>query len=223
MKYIHRRSNRAKNISLTINSLLQVVITSPRYCPKTKIEQFINSQKSWIKQRIKQLKSIRNNIETADHIKIFGQDYKKIKKYFTDKTIGITIQDQQIIFNYLPQQLANSDFIKKEKILFLKKTSRHYLNNRIANLAKIMSLPYHSIKIRNQKTRWGSCSNKNNINLNWRLVHYSTSIIDYVLIHELAHLKHHNHSKKFWKLVAQYDPNYKIHQKYLRKQAVTLL
>jgi len=57
--------------------------------------------------------------------------------------------------------------------------------------------------------------------LNWKLVHYPPEIIDYVIIHELAHLTHHNHSHQFWSYVAHYDPDYKQHRNYLKKHAVT--
>ena len=68
------------------------------------------------------------------------------------------------------------------------------------------------ICIKKISSRWGSCSSVGNLNFNYKLVHYSPEVIDYVLIHELAHLVHLNHSDKFWALVAKYDGQYKKHR-----------
>jgi predicted metal-dependent hydrolase len=78
-----------------------------------------------------------------------------------------------------------------------------------------MGLRYNSIYIRGQKTRWGSCSPAGNLTLNWKLLMAPEVIVDYVVIHELAHLKHMNHSKKFWDLLGQYCPDWKRHRKWL--------
>jgi len=72
------------------------------------------------------------------------------------------------------------------------------------------------------KNKWGTCTGKNNISLNWRLVFAKTSIIDYVVIHELCHLKHKNHSKKFWREVEKILPNYKDSKNWLRIHGNTL-
>jgi len=72
-----------------------------------------------------------------------------------------------------------------------------------------MQLSFNQLRVKRLKTRWGSCSSLKNINLNIQLIHHPLSLIDYVIVHELAHLVHMNHSKRFWKLVAQYYPEYK--------------
>ncbi len=78
-----------------------------------------------------------------------------------------------------------------------------------------MGLHYNSIFIRGQRTRWGSCSPAGNLTLNWKLLMAPEEIIDYVVIHELTHLKHMNHSKKFWDMVEQYCPDWKRYRKWL--------
>ena len=79
-----------------------------------------------------------------------------------------------------------------------------------------MDLEYNQVRIKGNKSRWGSCSSKKNINLNWALLMAPMNVSDYVVIHELCHLKEMNHSKDFWKLVQKYDPNFKEHIKWLK-------
>lgn len=81
--------------------------------------------------------------------------------------------------------------------------------NKVEYFSKIMGVSVGRITIRNQKTRWGSCSSKGNLNFNYQLYYMPEELMDYVVIHELAHRKHMNHSKKFWAEVAKYCPDYK--------------
>ncbi|HEY7292146.1 MAG TPA: M48 family metallopeptidase [Vicinamibacterales bacterium] len=90
------------------------------------------------------------------------------------------------------------------------------LPERLLELARVHRLNVSRISIRNQKWRWGSCSPSGHICLNWRLVAVPPAVRDYVLIHELMHLKRLDHSRKFWKLVEQACPDYRQHRAYLR-------
>ncbi len=90
-----------------------------------------------------------------------------------------------------------------------KKKADYYCN--------IMGVTYGRISIRNQKTRWGSCSSLGNLNFNYRLFFMPDELMDYVIVHELCHRIHMNHSKQFWKEVEKYYPEYRKAQNILRK------
>ena len=103
-----------------------------------------------------------------------------------------------------------------------KKESLEYLVLRTSFLAKIMSVKYNSVKIKNFKRRLGSCSYKNDIVYNWRIIMSPKAIIDYIIIHELCHTVHFNHSKNFWILVKEFSPYYKDHKSWLKKNSEML-
>ena len=103
------------------------------------------------------------------------------------------------------QEMINLCMIKE----MFKKKADYYCN--------IMGVTYGRISIRNQKTRWGSCSSLGNLNFNYRLFFMPDELMDYVIVHELCHRIHMNHSKQFWKEVEKYYPEYRKAQNVLRK------
>ena len=88
---------------------------------------------------------------------------------------------------------------------------------KVENYAKLMGVTYGRITIRNQKTRWGSCSSDGNLNFNFKLFFLPEHLMDYVVVHELAHRIHMNHSKDFWNMVGRIMPDYKIYKQWLRE------
>lgn len=91
------------------------------------------------------------------------------------------------------------------------------IGSRVAYYSKIMGVTVGRITIRNQKTRWGSCSSKGNLNYNYQLYYLPEELLDYVVIHELAHRRHMNHSVDFWGEVEKYCPDYKVRRKRLKE------
>jgi predicted metal-dependent hydrolase len=99
--------------------------------------------------------------------------------------------------------------VSEEQIKALKSQAKTVINNKVEKYSQIMGLKHGRITITSAKTRYGSCSSKGNLSFSYRLMHYPDYIIDYVVVHELAHLVHMNHSKSFYALVERYYPNYK--------------
>lgn len=106
--------------------------------------------------------------------------------------------------------------ITPQEIRLLVTKAKRIIPSRVRYYADLMGLEYGSITIRMQKTRWGSCSSKKNLNFNCLLMRTPDNIIDYVVVHELCHLKEMNHSKRFWSEVGKVLPDYKERRKWLR-------
>jgi hypothetical protein len=99
---------------------------------------------------------------------------------------------------------------------WLVRVAQDSLLARLHELSARLDMPYRRARIKRQRTRWGSCSRDQTINLNARLLFQPPEVMDYVLIHELCHLQELNHSRRFWSLVARHDPEYRAHDRALR-------
>ncbi|PLY11136.1 MAG: M48 family peptidase [Arcobacter sp.] len=167
------------------------------------------------------LRIIENNFIQITANKYFSLDEAKdlifrkedwILKHLNKKSATIS-QDQ---FYYLGEKFEKKDFENFDLIKFYKNKAPLVISPIVNNQAKIMQLFPKVVKYRNNKSRWGSCSHDNTINLNLNLLKFPASVIEYVVIHELSHIKHKNHSKKFWDLVEMYCTDYKECEKKLK-------
>lgn len=109
-----------------------------------------------------------------------------------------------------PAELAGADYARD------KKKAAAFIKERVSHFARLYDYRYERIFIRNQKTRWGSCSAKRNLNFNFKLFALPQPLADYVIVHELCHLEEMNHSAAFWKLVAKIFPDYRELRKELK-------
>lgn len=113
-----------------------------------------------------------------------------------------------------PRKKNNDYLLNKEK-------ARVLISSRLVFFAQRYNVSYGRVSIRDQKTRWGSCSQKANLNFNYRLIHLPDDLRDYIIVHELCHLIELNHGENFWRLVAQTFPNHRELRQRLRKVRMT--
>ncbi len=141
-------------------------------------------------------------------------------------------EKQNWIKKHLVQMYFKAEEIKKQKkepaltnadIEKLCQKALSVIPDKVKYYAEIMGVTYGRITIRNQKTRWGSCSSKGNLNFNCLLMLMPDKVLDYVVVHELCHLKQMNHSKKVWKEVERYMPDYKNYKKWLNENGGALI
>ncbi len=109
----------------------------------------------------------------------------------------------------------------KKDFLRYKETARLLVHQRIQHFNQIYQFKFNRIAIRNQRTRWGSCSKKGNLNFNYKIVLLPLHLADYIIVHEVCHLGEFNHSQKFWDLVARTIPDHKERRKELKKSDLT--
>ncbi len=210
--YQLKKNPRSRSIRISIDSKGKVLVSAPKLYPNLIIEKFLKQQETWILKKQAQVAKLQTQI-ADDEIYIFGKKFQIVVEADQKKASGISIEGQKLIIN----QITPGSYQTRLES-FLKNTATKYLSQKTADLAEKMDINYQRISIRQQKSRWGSCSSQGNLNFNWRLVHYSPAIINYVIIHELAHRQQANHSKKFWLLVNKFDPHYKKHRAVLKKR-----
>ena len=120
------------------------------------------------------------------------------------------------------KSLSYARNLTEKEIRKYKEIARERFCEKAKRYAEKMGVSFHSVTIKEQKTRWGSCSSLKNLNFNWRLIFAPEEVQDYVIIHELAHLIEMNHSPAFWNIVEDTMKNYKVYKKWLNEHGHTL-
>ena len=153
--------------------------------------------------------------------------------YSSRRTIAVQVTRDGRVVVRAPRRCSRAyieAFVSKNEAWVLKhlekarqiRLARDIFTRKAEYYARIMGVSYGRISIREQKTRWGSCSSKGNLNFNWRLILAPEEVLDYVVVHELAHRREMNHSKAFYSIVESVLPDYKQPKKWLRDKGQTL-
>lgn len=217
-------SRKARQLRLKITSSGEVVVTAPHLCPRLFIDRFVREHDAWIEEKLALIKEHKNNLtftptQSGESILVFGQTLKLLVDDQREHHIGVRKKGETLVVTPVS---STEKSITTALEGFLKSTAEKYIIPRTHHLGKFMKIEFGNITLRQQKSRWGSCSSTGNLNFNWRLVHAPSAVIDYVIIHELAHRKQMNHGAKFWEIVAKYDPEYLKHRGYLKRQGMGL-
>lgn len=226
INYVHKTHKRSRSLKIKIEPNGEVVVVTPPRFRISEIEKFIKQQETWIMTHVSKMKAKQSSSQSETTVNIFGKKYEIVATANHSQKIGVAIQGQKLIIN-LPhlEQAKQSEQKKHQKThleRFLKNTAEKYIIPRTHQIGKKMDQSFKKITLRQQKTRWGSCSSKGNLNFNWRLIHAPTKVIDYVIIHELSHRQHMDHSLQFWSLVAKFDPAYRQHRGWLKRQGMAV-
>ena len=207
------KTNR-KSIALHISSSGELIIRAPNAYPNNLIIDFVNSKRSWInkKQELvkKRLETVSKNELTPGSLIPFLGDFYKIE---LDNSLR-----EPIIFDNL-FYFKSKEIIKYALLKWYKQEAQNIIPGIAECEAMKFGLNITQIKINSAKKRWGSCTSKKNINFSWRLILLPEEVIHYVVTHELAHLIELNHSRKFWLTVEKLMPDYKLYEKWIKKNS----
>lgn len=199
-----------KNITLKVKPTCDVVLTVPLKTDEKYIEYILKKRNKWISKKIDFFKS-NNKIENKEYVS--GESFKYLGKSYRLKIIESNEEEVKLLGAYIQIFIKNKmDLKKKEKLLndWYIKRAENYFERIVENYLHIVKKEVKHIRIRQMKTRWGSCNpSKSYINLNSELIKKSKSSIEYVIFHELAHLIHPNHSKEFYNYLNTYMPDWK--------------
>ncbi len=210
------KRSRRKSLTLSLNAAGDITIKAPHYFLKRDIQHFILKQSDWITKRLLlSRENIRHfSFTTGSYIPYMGTEL--LLQEGSHKR-GI-IKDKNLIF--LPK---NDKTPESELIKWYRNSARETLAKYVNYYTELMGIEYNKIFIKAQKSRWGSCSGKGNLNFNWKIILTSEELIKYLVIHEVCHLIEMNHSINFWQLVERYDPLYRKNRKDLQKYGYYLL
>jgi len=211
-----------KNLKISLNKEGVVNVTSPKGVSKKEIYELLESKKSWLDKHAKRLYQHSKfdyesyQLKDGDSIYYLGREYP-IKLIESKQNIIVEYEDY-LEFLLNPSVIDNREFKLQLLEEFYKDRADIILNNLVAKYLKITNQDIQRVTIKKTKTRWGSCNHvKKNINLNYNLVLRDIKAIEYVVLHEIAHLTHPNHSREFYEYVAGYMPDWKARENKLNK------
>ena len=207
---IIRTSRRTKSVSLKVRNG-QLEISCPFNTSEIFLKNLIERKKLWIDKNIELSKKNQKKIDQISNglITFKGKVLRLV--YKKSNLERIVIEGNELKIFYLDRFRS-----KKLIIEWLKLQANNFLEARMLLLSDLIGIKFNSLTIKSYTARWGSCNIKGDIFLNWKLIMLPESVIDYVLIHELAHIKVPNHSKKFWDLIKRKNPDYCKNKKWLK-------
>ena len=208
-------SSRAKRLSLRIDEKQHLpVLTIPKRCSQKKVKEFLDTNHDWIVNMMGRLPQA-SKFSDGEKISFFGQEY----------TISHSPQNHLTEFaDNILSVSGDIEFIHRRVTDYLKSQSLKILSDMTVKTASLLDKKVKSITIKDTRSRWGSCSTSGHITYNWRICMAPLEVINYLVCHEVSHLKHPDHSPEFWACVSSLCPQYKetrhwlkTHGKYLYK------
>jgi len=222
-----KKSFKAKNISIKIKPFEGVLVTVPMLVSFKLAEDFVKTKIKWINKNINKVQkqeqsytffSANNSFKTRSHlINITSTELSKNTVHIENTNVKVLISKKLSVSSE-----ENQLYIRNIILEIWRKEAKEYLPRRVKALAIDHNFNYQKLTIKNTKSRWGSCSFDNNINLSLHLMRISNELIDYVILHELVHTKVKNHSSKFWQTLEKHCPNSKILDKELKKYSLRI-
>jgi predicted metal-dependent hydrolase len=187
--------------------------------PEIAIRIFVEQHRAWIEKKQTQ---IRSAVVTPPKQYAPGELFMFLGKSYPLKIVKRQKEDLVLEGSFKLAETAS----ERAKIVFedwYREQAKKILQERVDFYAKQYGFHYQEIKITSAKTRWGSCSSRGSLNFSWRLIQAPLEQVDYVVVHELVHIVHHNHSKRFWKKLERIMPDFKPRKTWLRKNGQHLM
>lgn len=222
-----RVSARARCIRIEVRSPSEVRLTIPRSVPKGEARAFLLSRENWIREKIVELR-----LKLAEHperrstsLKWDGTDMLLLRgedvalRLFATRTRkpAVRITDRAIELFVPPPWLAQPSRLQRLLRDALKREAMLDAQRMLVEEAVRLGVGFSGPRIADQKTLWGSCTSQGLISLSWRLVMAPPAVLRYVAVHELCHVRHHDHGPRFWTLVARQMPGFESHRRWLRE------
>jgi len=234
---VHIVRSKRKTVCLSINKDGTVTVKAPlRYPTDKEIIGFVEQKIDWvIKQR-----DIQQDREDMKLVRRFETDYsfpylgeERLVEMQKGKKNQFSYEDDKIVIRTPYYEALQSDYeatentkaiekLQSDLKKWYKKQASAYITKRVEYYKDIVGVTVNSVSIKSRKSQWGSCDSNGDITFSWRLVMASPEAIDYVVIHELCHRKHMDHSREFWNQVQKYMPDFKKQKQWLEENSMNL-
>jgi len=222
--YAIRRSDRARRVRIQV-SADGVEVVVPRRMPLREVEPFVAEKGPWVKRTLRRLQEAQaqrtpTRLEDGGEVPFMGCSLAlgvvvepgRVRSHAARRGDRLTVK--------VPD--ASSEAVRSVLEGWYRRRAREEVQPRLDAAAARAGVPYAGLQIRGQRTRWASCSSSGAMSFNWRLLLAPAEILDYVIEHEVAHLSVHDHSRRFWDLLASRMPGYREHERWLKRHGPSL-
>ena len=208
-----------KTLNISVERDKSVIVRAPSSLSKERIEEIVQKKKLWILEKINHSQKYPGEVEIKEFVS--GETLMYLGKNYDLKIVKEDIDG--LIFDS-GFKISESNRFKAKMIFkkWLMEQGLDRIKSRTTYFAKNLGVKYKEIKISDMKYRWGSCTVKGNLVFNWRIIKAPITVMDYIIVHELAHLIELNHSPEFWNIVAVQLPEYEKARTWLRKHGEIL-
>jgi predicted metal-dependent hydrolase len=211
----YRRHARARNYVLRLRHDKTVMVTIPRRGTRQFARQFVASRRRWLEKQWR----IQETQQRPPQVLRPGMEI-----LLRGRSVALEVrrQGEEWELQFGPERTPLADpegNLRPALELHLRKLARTQLARRAEELARQQDSDVKNIVVRNQRSRWGSCSCNGTVSLNWRLIQLPDPVRDYIIIHELTHLQHLNHSPRFWREVERACPDYRAAEEWLKRNS----
>ena len=214
------RSSRAKYIRVKLSNTGLLSLVIPISANLKHGQEFIQRKTAWIEKQLKTIDIMSDDLPDLLDLKLLKERWNVI--YFEKNTQHLYLSEKTSNTLAIKGNIKNKALVKKVINKWCQYKAKHIFREMLNDIAIEHGFDYRKLTVRSQKTRWGSCSQDKNINLNSKLLFFNEQIVRYVIIHELCHTIEMNHSKRFWALVKDCDPNYQKNRKLLKTLGVKI-
>ena len=214
--HLIRSKKRRRTISLHIKEDGKIVIYAPYHTPKWEIEKFIKENQSWI---VKKISEKEKRIKEVEKAFLPGEKFLYLGEWYPLEMRACHRKEPHLKLSF-GKFILDQDHVEGAKNLFIqwyKREAKEKVSGRINYYSHQLHLFPKGVKITSAKSRWGSCSRDNRLCFSWRIIMASLAVIDYVLIHELAHIREKNHSERFWTYLESILPDYRKQRLWLKE------
>jgi len=219
--YWLRRTKR-RTIGFTIDER-GLGVTIPRWVTKAETEAAIREKSRWITRQLarwreqsEQRSQLATRWEAGGRVRVFGTERVLA---LDEQARGVTLDGDRIVVGMSPE--AGAERLRNRVHGWLQEQARAYFASRVPVFSARLGKAPQRWALSSARTRWGSCTRDGSIRLNWRLIHFRTDVIDYVIAHEIAHLRELNHSARFWATVSDLFPDFETVRAELRAASDT--
>jgi predicted metal-dependent hydrolase len=220
---IIRRKRRSVGLSISPDNSLTVY--APQRVTREVIDAFVTKSADWIEKKIEKNKKMFPDYKPKAFAE--GEQFQ-----FLGEPVTLVIErtgrkkpvlSGKQVFVYVPRRSSKDErkYIRTQLTDWYRKNAREIIISRVTYFRKRIGVEYGEVRIKTLRSRWGSCSHQGNLNFNWKLILAPIHMIDYVVVHELCHLIHQNHSHRFWDEVKKHLPDYKDRRKWLMNYGLT--